>query len=283
MKFLIIGAGNMGKRRAAHLQELGHEAILMGREAENVSKWPSVDGVFICTPPAMHWAYARLSVGLGLPTFVEKPLGLTSEIHLWDALLREAEDRNVPVQVGYTLRYHQAAAELLSAVLQDRPYSFYAEVAYDVAMWYPDYRRNHICLPREQGGGVISELSHELDLALWLFGPPERVECTTRQAEWRDMQAESMAAITLQWSTGLIGQIHLDCLSPQYRRQWILYSNNDVKTIAFDQQSTTEALKAGVEAFCRVVGGIQEARPSGWDGLAALRLIKRIQEGKANG
>ena len=277
MKFLIIGPGNMGKRRAAHLRELGHEVMLMGREAGRVGTWPAVDGTFICTPPAMHWAYARLSVGLGLPTFIEKPLGLTGETHLWDALLREAQDRNVLVQTGYTLRHHEAATDLLSAVLENLPYAFHAVVAHDVAAWYPDYMRNHICLPQAQGGGVISELSHELDLALWLFGPPDRVQCVTGQAGWRNMQAEGMAAITLQWKGGLVGQIHLDCLSPQYRRHWTLYGDW-VREVVFGQQAVSDALQAETESFCRVVEGEAIAMPSGEDGLAALRLIKKAQE-----
>ncbi len=277
MKFLIIGAGNMGHRRATHLQALGHDAILMGREADNVGKWSPCNGVFICTPPSAHLWYAKAAIALGLPTFIEKPLGLAGEVAKWQEILQWADKYQVPVQVGYTLRHHEAATDLLSAVLENMPYVFHATVAYDVAMWYQDYTRNHICLPQAQGGGVISELSHELDLALWLFGPPELVQCVTANRTWRTMQAENVAAITLQWSMGLIGQIHLDCLSPQYRRQWTLYGDR-VREIVFDQQATADALRAETESFCKVVEGDAVAIPSGQDGLAALQLIKRIQE-----
>ena len=280
MKFLIIGTGNMGKRRAAHLQELGHDAILMGRgEDSEVGKWTPCNGVFICTPPAAHLQYAKNAIALALPTFIEKPLGLSlaSEITQWQELMTWADKYQVPVQVGYTLRHHEAATDLFSAVLQSQPHAFHATIAYDVAMWYPDYTRNNICLPQAQGGGVISELSHELDLALWLFGPPDRVQCVTANRSWRKTQAENVAAITLQWRTGLIGQIYLDCLSPQYRRQWTLYGDR-VREIVFDRQATADALRDETESFCMVVEGDALAMPNGWDGLAALRLIKRIQE-----
>ncbi len=297
MKFLIIGAGNMGCRRFAHLQSLGHDAILMGREASDVNKWSPCNGVFICTPPDAHLRYAKYAIALGLPTFIEKPLGLPTfiekplglptfiekplglvgEIAQWQEITTWANKYQVPVQVGYTLRHHEAATDLLSAVLQDQPYAFHATAAYDVAMWYPDYRRNHVCLPQVQGGGVISELSHELDLALWLFGPPQRVQCVTANRSWCTMQAENVAAITLQWSTGLIGQIHLDCLSPQYRRNWTLYGDR-VREIVFDQQATADALRDETESFCKVVEGDAVAMPNGADGLTALRLIARIQE-----
>ncbi len=281
MKFLIIGAGNMGKRRAAHLQELGHDAILMGREANMVAQWPPCNGVFICTPPAVHLQYAKAAIALGLPTFIEKPLGLANEVVKWQEILQWADRYAVPVQVGYTLRHHEATNDLLSAVLLDHPYSFSVVIAYDVAKWYSDYTRNHICLSRAQGGGVISELSHELDLALWLWGQPDVVQCVTGQVGWRKMQAEAMAAITLSWSDGMIGQIHLDCLSPQYRRQWTLYGNRVVEVV-FDQQATADALRAETESFCKVVEGEAEPIPSGQDGLEALKLIRRIQEA-ANG
>ncbi len=214
---------------------------------------------------------------MGLPTFIEKPLGLVGEIAQWQEITTWADKYDVPVQVGYTLRHHEAATDLFSAVLEDMPYVFHATAAYDVAMWYPDYTRNHICLSQAQGGGVISELSHELDLALWLFGPPELVHCVTANRSWRTMRAENVAAITLQWSTGLIGQIHLDCLSPQYRRQWTLYGDR-VREVVFDQQATTDALRAETESFCMVVSGEAIPIPSGQDGLAALNLIKCIQE-----
>ncbi len=267
----------MGRRRFAHFQELGHDAILMGREAENIGQWSPCNGVFICTPPAAHLQYAKSAIVLGLPTFIEKPLGLVGEIAKWQELMEWADKYQVPVQVGYTLRHHEAATDLLSAVLKDQLYAFHATIAYDVAMWYPDYTRNHICLPQAQGGGVISELSHELDLALWLFGPPDGVQCVTANRSWRTMQAENVAAIMLQWSTGLIGQIHLDCLSPQYRRNWTLYGDK-VREIVFDQQATTDALRAETESFCKVVEGEAMPIPSGRDGLAALNLIGRIQE-----
>ncbi len=278
MKFLIIGKGNMGRRRFTHLQELGHDAILMSRGGDSeVGKWAPCNGVFICTPPAAHLRYAKNSIALGLPTFIEKPLGLVGEIAKWQELMTWADKYQVPVQVGYTLRHHEAATDLFSAALEDMPYAFHATIAYDVAMWYPDYTRNHICLSREQGGGVISELSHELDLALWLFGPPDKVQCVTADRSWRTMQAENVAAITLQWANGLIGQIHLDCLSPQYRRQWTLYGDR-VREIIFDQQATADALRAETESFCKAIEGDAIAMPNGWDGLAALRLIKWIQE-----
>ncbi len=99
---------------------------------------------------------------------IEKPLS-----DVWDAC------RPLPRMqafIAYNLRFHPLV-QCLRACLGTRPLysaSFYA--GQHLPQWRPgtDYRRAYSA-QRDQGGGVLRDLSHELDLALWLCGAARRV------------------------------------------------------------------------------------------------------------
>lgn len=135
------------------------------------------DGVLVTNPISMHVETALQAAKRGIHLFVEKPLGHSMEGV--DVLSDEARRRGLTTMVGYQLRFHpalQKVRELLSSGRIGRP--LFADLHF--GEWLPgmhpyeDYRESHAARA-DQGGGAILCLSHEIDLASWLFGRAIRV------------------------------------------------------------------------------------------------------------
>ena len=120
------------------------------------------------------------------------------------------------VTVGYNLRFHPVIRKLretvdsgcIGDILSVRVWA-----GQYLPDWHPgeDYREGYVARS-ELGGGVILTLSHELDYMYWLFGDVDEVTATTSQPSELEMDAESLAEITLVFKSGIVGQVHLDCL-----------------------------------------------------------------------
>ena len=84
---------------------------------------------------------------------------------------------------------------------------------------YEDYRESHAS--RKEQGGVVNCLSHEIDLAYWLFGYPKTVYALGGHLSDLELNVEDTAEILLQcdWnSKSLPVHIHLDFIQSPPRR-----------------------------------------------------------------
>src|SRR5690606_29956228 len=102
----------------------------------------------------------------------EKPLSdsLESFARAGEVLL----ENSAKIEVAYNLRFMPSAIrlkELLTEQIVGRIHSVSIEVGQYLPDWRPatDYRKN-VSACKKLGGGVLLELSHELDYLTWLFG-----------------------------------------------------------------------------------------------------------------
>ena len=183
MKALVIGYGSIGARHARILsQRLGCDtAVLSGRDVD----FPLVhhcldealvqhapDYVVIANQTGLHHETLSLLALAGFAgrVLIEKPI---FEIN-----------RPIPaaafqyVAVAYNLRFHPLIRKLRELVAGLNILSVNAYVGQYLPTWRPteDYRRSYSA-SRTKGGGVLRDLSHELDYLTWLFG------------EWKSMAA----------------------------------------------------------------------------------------------
>ena len=70
----------------------------------------------------------------------------------------------------------------------------------------------------KKSGGVINELSHELDYANWFFGPFDKLQAALQNSGTLDIDVEDGAELLLQTETGLTVSIHLDFYSKTPKR-----------------------------------------------------------------
>lgn len=197
---LVVGLGSIGMRHVRVLERLGRRVATVSRRGGGT--FPDVaaamargrpDYVVIASETALHGAHIEALAGLGYDqtVMVEKPLLAAPQ-----AL---PENRFSRLYVGYNLRFHPVVARLREQVGGMRALTASAYVGQHLAGWRPgrDYRATSSA-SRATGGGVLRDLSHELDLLLWLFGGWRGVAAAIGASGTLDIDAEDNASLLLK-------------------------------------------------------------------------------------
>jgi len=233
-----VGCGSIGRRHIRILRALGETEILafdvsaeardrMAREfgvtlcetlEDGLDRAPG--GVLVCTPPTTHLEIAGMAVRAKCHVFIEKPL--SHALDGVDELLETARTAHRIVYVGYNLRFHPGLLQLkrlLDAGAVDRPMLARIEYGYYLPYWrdIPDYRSNYM-VRASMGGGIILDSSHELDYLRWLFGEVASVYCEAGKLSDLEMETEDSATMILRMRSGVVAQVHVDCVQQQYTR-----------------------------------------------------------------
>jgi predicted dehydrogenase len=170
---------------------------------EGLSERP--DAVIIANPVAMHCGTALAAAKAGSAVFIEKPLSDTWEGV--DELLALTSRSGAVSFVAYQARFHPVLLRvkaLLDARRLGAPLSARLHFGEHLPDMHPyeDYRESHAAR-RDEGGGVILCLSHEIDVAVWLFGMPSSVYAAGGHLSALDMDVEDTALITMACRDGV--------------------------------------------------------------------------------
>lgn len=237
-RFLVVGLGSIGRRHLANLRILYPAAeILACRHGEGCSKsslWKSLgaddccatieaalaarpDVAVLATPAPMHLSVAFPLAAAGVHLFIEKPLsdrerGVGGFVSL-------CLQQDIAVHVGYNLRYTPALKnfrELLQTEEVGEILSVRAEVGQYLPEWRPleDYRHG-VSAKKATGGGILLELSHEIDYLLWLFGPIRSVQAIAGKMSDLEIDVEDTAHMLMQFCIGdrcVLGSLSMDCV-----------------------------------------------------------------------
>jgi predicted dehydrogenase len=222
---LVVGYGSIGTRHASVLKGLGLEVAVVTHRDEEMP-YPRFRDVYeavrafrpglvvVATPTAKHYetCVALEEVEFRGVALIEKPVFAT--------LPTGGCSGNYQAFVGYTLRFHPAVSRLREILRGRRVFSAQLSVGQYLPQWRPgtDYRQGYSA-KREQGGGVLRDLSHELDLALWFFGRCEKVAARVGRLGELDIDSDDTADILLRCERCPSVNIHLDYqnLFPQRR------------------------------------------------------------------
>lgn len=231
---LVVGGGSIGQRHIKNLRELGvvvgvvepdrgKELMLTGLGALTFGDISSaihstrlnLTGAIIGVPTHLHAECALPLLKLGLPVLMEKPLAHTVEAA---ELLRPYAGL---IRVGYTMRFHPA----IQAIKQHLPeigriiYA-HAEVGQHLPQWHPteDYRQWYMA-KKEQGGGAILDLSHELDYLQWLVAPVRQADAFVGHVDKTlEITSDDLADIR-GWMGDTRFTCHMDLIDRSYNRR----------------------------------------------------------------
>lgn len=179
---LVVGFGSIGKRHSFVLEKMGLKVSVVSRRKrvahpfvtfkslDEALRDTSYDYVVVATETASHLAdLQKLALaGYNGKVLVEKPL-----VSQPAALLISSEMR---IYVGYQLRFHPVVLRLRELIAGDDCIAAEIYVGQHLDSWRADRNSQQTYSSNAAlGGGVLRDLSHELDLAGWLFGPCHRV------------------------------------------------------------------------------------------------------------
>lgn len=234
-QILVCGTGSIGIRHLRVLRDglglspsampIRHARIreLQAEGIRTISGWQEAAGLapqfaIIASDTSRHLADASEALALGANVLVEKPLA-PSVLGLHD-FVQLAESCGRRVFVACNLRF-DAGLVLFRHHLPEigRVHSVRIECQSFLPEWRPgtDYSRAYSA--RREEGGVLRDLIHEIDYAIWLFGPPSALFARLRNSGALGIESDESADILWESPSGTSVSIRLDYVSRISRRK----------------------------------------------------------------
>lgn len=234
---LVIGYGSIGKRHAGILREMGFSISILSKQKDlpektffNLKKALNSftpDYVIIANKTFEHYSTLSSLVKLGFEgsVLVEKPL--FHEIH------SPHQNKFKNTWVGYNLRFHPLLQKLKKAIAGEPAISVHAVAGQYLPQWRPekDYRLSY-STNRQEGGGVLRDLSHELDYITWLFGPWERLTALGGHFSPLEINSDDIFSMMMSGKNCPIANIQINYLERVPRRELLV--NTAQKSIKLD-------------------------------------------------
>ena len=262
-RVLIVSLGSIGQRHLqvirtampqAKIMVLRHSAVSENAALADftTSSFGDVQGfqpqlAVLANPASLHAEMAKPLLAMGCHLLIEKPVATNPKDG--QAIRTAAQAKGCRVQVGYNLRYLPSLQFFRERIHQGcigRVLSVRCEVGQSLESWRAgvDYRQG-VSAQRSLGGGVLLELSHELDYLAWTFGRIDWVSAWFGRQSDLEIDVEDTAHLVL----GLTGSeavppvasVTLDFIRHDTVRRCIAIGNEG--SLAWD------AVKGKVEVF----------------------------------
>ncbi len=325
-RILIVGYGSIGKRHLRLMRELVPNADIRVLRHEKTFEIPefsngcfySVDEAIafgpqvaiIASPAPFHISTAMSLASVGVHLLVEKPL--SSSLNGVLDLIKFCKKQNIILMIGYNLRFLPSLQKFRNSLhdgIIGKILSVRCEVGQYLPTWRPDndYRRG-ASANRHLGGGVLLELSHELDYLRWIFGEIDWVKATLSRQSLLEIDVEDTAHLTLGFAPPLDGPQLVGVLSLDFIRHdttrlcTAIGERGSLRWNALDDQVSIYEVntKNWRELFCQPSGNddsykaelnsfiecaINHKPPmiSGEDGFKVLQVIEAARNSEISG
>lgn len=176
------------------------------RMTEMLEQETEIDAVCICTPSGLHAELAVEAAQAGKHLVIEKPVTLTLEEA--ERIRTVAEAVGVKVTVVHPNRYRPAIRylkETLDRGMLGKLSHVNATVRWNRSQAYYDQAPWRGTKAMD-GGVLMNQAIHSLDLLLWLFGPVAGVKSWV-DTRVREMEAEDTAVAALKFANGTLGVV----------------------------------------------------------------------------
>jgi len=250
LRALVLGHGSIGARHARLLRAEGHDVAVVSRRA-------------------VDWAPLHPGLAAGLAAHRPDYVVIASE----------------------TAAHGADLAALAAALAGERVLTVEATVG----QWLPDWRPgtdHRLSYPAHagRGGGALRDLSHELDLLLWLFGPWRRRAALGGRLSGVTVDSDDAWAVLVEFASGAVATLQMNYLHRPGRRG--LTVDTAGRTLAADPGAGTLAVDGAAERFAAerddsyrlqhraVLSGLP-GPCTGAEGLAVLALAAAIERAAA--
>jgi predicted dehydrogenase len=260
VKVLVIGYGSIGRRHVEVLQSIDSNIIVdvvttqavvelkVYERLEVVSNINKYDYFVIASETSKHFEQLKYicSQVTEKKVLVEKPLFDRS----YDRFML-----NNMVFVAYNLRFHPVIQHVKQLISQDEVYYANVFCGQYLPTWRPnrDYRTSYSA-DALKGGGVLRDLSHELDYAAWLFGDIVEIQGVNTKISDLEINSDDIFAATAISENKTIMNISVDYISKTPIRRMVIHAREQTievdmirnKVVSFDKKGNKEVSDFGV-------------------------------------
>lgn len=290
MHALVVGYGSIGARHARLLAALGCDtAVVSARDVDHPARFASLSEaierhrpgyVVLASATNLHQPQLAELQRLGFDglTLVEKPL--------FDAAPVVTIVPRGRVFVAYNLRFHPLIARLRDALRGERLLSVQAYAGSYLPEWRPgtDYRQSYSA-HAERGGGVLRDLSHELDYLTWMLGGWTRATAIGGHFSNLELDSDDVFACLFATPACPAVSLQLNYVDRAGRRNVLVNTANHTfeldlarGTLMRDRDAVVDGLEVErdhtyVEMHRALLAGETSLACSFEEGLRTLRLI----------
>jgi len=325
-RILIVGKGSMGLQHLQISRQLypGAEIkILVHQKPQEevklsdgyletigeVNKFaPEI--AIIANPATLHLEIAQKLAEAGVHLLIEKPIS-TSTVGVVE-LIKTCKENKVVLMTGYNLRFSPSLTHF-HKLIKKRIVGKTLSVSCEVGQYLPDWRPNKdyrmtVSANHRLGGGVLLELSHEIDYLRWIFGDINWVRATLSKQSSLEIDVEDSAHLILGFEPSsdgnqLIANLNLDFIRHDRTRSCTVigdkgtlrwngligtvdaYMQNSEKweVLYSSKPDTEETLLLEWENFHRSIKQKRHPLVTGTDGLRVLEIIEASHKSAATG
>lgn len=236
MKALVIGYGSIGQRHARLLEEMGIDVSVVSRRnfnspnfynnLENALLDKNYDYIVISNETVTHAETLRELIRHQYAghILIEKPLFMNLEQINFD---------DSKTFVAYNLRFHPLIQSLKTCLNSEEVISVNAYVGQYLPSWRPnaDYTKSYSA-SKARGGGVLRDLSHELDYLMDLFGEWHSLVAVINKISDLDIESEDYVQISYSTNQNTRVTVELNYLDRITQRYVVVQTNS--KTVKID-------------------------------------------------
>ncbi|MCT7525399.1 Gfo/Idh/MocA family oxidoreductase [Aliarcobacter cryaerophilus] len=253
MKVLIIGFGSIGKRHYDVLSKLSEvqnidlvtkqniENIVCYKNLEIVENINQYDYFVIASETNKHFEQLKFleeNVKNKL-IFCEKPLFESKQ---------DLEIKNNRVFIGYVLRFHPLLEKLKEFVKNEKTLLVNAKCGQYLPSWRPniDYK-NCYSAKKEDGGGVLLDLSHEIDYVQWLSGQINEIKSYQVKISDLEINSDDLTMLIGKTNKNILVNISIDYISKNTHRKLFVETFEHTYELDFISAKLIKKDKTGLE------------------------------------
>ena len=233
IRFALVGCGRIAVNHFSSMKYHGDRAELVGvcdvahraldaavaltnakpyTTVASLLKDTNADAVILSTPSGLHAQQAVEIAASGRHVVTEKPMA--TRWHDGLRMVKACDDASVRMFVVKQNRRNATLQLLKKAVEQGRFGRIYMvninvfwtrpQEYYDSAAWRGTWEFD--------GGALMNQASHYVDLLDWLIGPIESIQAYTATLA-RDIEVEDSGVISVRWRSGALGSMNVTMLT----------------------------------------------------------------------
>jgi len=298
MSCIVVGYGSIGQRHTRILTQLGCKvAVVSHREVAHPLTYLSLadalaqespDYIIIANQTNEHYRTLKQLADFDYKgtVLVEKPL--------FDSVLGIPAHHFKNAYVAYNLRFHPMIQRIFEVVKKEK--ALYAQIY--VGQYLPDWRperdyRMSYSAQRSKGGGVLLDLSHELDYLLWLFGDWNSLVAIGGKYSSLEIDSDDLFSLMLTMDRCPMVQIHVNYLDRISRREiTVITENHTIKADLVQQtlQINDELMHIRVDRddtyvmqHQAILNGENNFLCSLNEGLSVLKMIESAEQSAKQG